>query len=212
MGIMRVLITAGPTREYIDSVRFITNASSGRMGYAVAAAALAAGHRVTLLTGPVSLEPPGGAQVVRFVSVEDLKAALSGRFDDCDALVMSAAVGDFRPERRVEGKIPRSAGSVTVRLVATEDVLAGVARRKKTGQVVVAFAVEDAPLAEAEAKARAERDAKGADYVVVNTPAAMGADSSVACILGREGVVLAWGERSKDELAREIVRAILRSV
>jgi phosphopantothenoylcysteine decarboxylase/phosphopantothenate--cysteine ligase len=205
---MRIVVTAGPTREYIDSVRFISNASSGRMGFAVAAAAAAAGHDVTLLAGPVELAPPAGCRVVRFVSVEDLAAALAERFAECDALVMTAAVGDFRPEPRVAGKIPRRGGAVTVRLVPTADVLAGVARGKRPGQVVVAFAVEDPPPAAAEAKARAELAAKGADLVVVNTPAAMGARESDACILAPAGVVLPWGRRTKQELAEEILKCL----
>ena len=205
---MRVLVTAGPTREHIDSVRFLSNGSSGRMGYAVAAAAISAGHHVTLLTGPVSLPPPAGAEVAGFVSVDDLGAALDARFDGCDALVMTAAVGDFRPARRVEGKIPRSAGPVTVRLVPTEDLLAGLSARKRPGQVIVAFAVEDLPPAEAEAKARAELAAKGADLVVVNTPRALGAEASDACILSPGGAVVPWANRSKRRLAEEIVRLL----
>ena len=206
---MRILVTAGPTREYIDSVRFVSNASSGRMGFAVAEAAAAAGHEVTLLAGPVELAPPPGCRVVPFVSVEDLAGALGAHFADCDALVMTAAVGDFRPRRRVEGKIPRRGGAVTVRLVPTEDVLAGVARVKRPGQVVVAFAVEDPPPAAAEAKARAELAAKGADLVVVNTPAAMGAEQSDACILAAGRTILPWAMRSKRELAGEIIKLLV---
>jgi phosphopantothenoylcysteine decarboxylase/phosphopantothenate--cysteine ligase len=207
---MRVLVTAGPTREYIDRVRFITNASSGRMGFAVAEAAVQAGHVVTLLAGPAAIDPPGGCRVVRFVSADDLKAALHEHFAGCDALVMAAAVGDFRPQHRVEGKIPRGGGAITVRLAPTEDLLAGVAGGKRPGQVIVAFAVEDGPPPRAEAKARAELAAKGADLVVVNTPAAMGASHSEACILSPAGVLLPWARRTKADLAREIV-ALLES-
>lgn len=202
---MRVLVTAGPTREHIDSVRFITNASSGRMGFAVAEAAAAAGHEVTLLAGPVALEHPAGCHVVPFVSVDDLKDALASRFAECDALVMTAAVGDFRPERRLEGKIPRSAGPVTVRLVPTEDLLAGLAACKRPGQTIVAFAVEDPPREQAEARARSELAAKGADFVVVNTPDAMSAAESDACILSHDGAVVPWARRDKRQLARQIV-------
>jgi phosphopantothenoylcysteine decarboxylase/phosphopantothenate--cysteine ligase len=205
---MRIIVTAGPTREYIDDVRFISNASSGRMGYAVAAAAAEAGHEVTLLAGPVALPDPPGCRVVRLVSVDDLRAALAERFGQCDALVMTAAVGDFRPEPRVAGKIPRAAGAVTVRLVPTEDILAAVTARKRSGQVVVAFAVEALAEAGAVAKAQAEMREKGADFVVVNGPEAMEATQSRACVLGAAGVVLEWGLRSKEELGREIVRII----
>lgn len=202
---MRVLVTAGPTREYLDDVRFISNASSGRMGCAVAAAGVAAGHEVTLLIGPIALEPPAGCRVEPFVSVDDLKAALEEHFDRCDALVMTAAVGDFRPEHRVAGKIPRRGGPVTIRLLPTEDLLAGLAGRKRRDQTIIAFAVEQLAPAEAEAKARAEMAAKGADFVVVNPPAAMGQARGEACILSPEGVVLPWEVRDKGDLARQIV-------
>jgi len=205
---MRIIVTAGPTREYLDDIRFISNASSGRMGYAVAAAATGAGHEVTLLAGPVGLPNPPGCEVVRFVCVEDLRAGLAERFGGCDALVMTAAVGDFRPERRVAGKIPRAAGPVTVRLLPTEDILAAVTASRQAGQVVVAFAVEALPPPEAQAKARAEMPSKGADFVVVNGPEAMAAAESQACVLGPEGVALEWDTRAKDELARQIVRLI----
>ena len=206
---MRIIVTAGPTREYIDTVRFITNASSGRMGWAVASAAARAGHHVTLLSGPVA--SPGGfeagpnREVVAFVTVADLRNALEGRFAACDALVMAAAVGDFRPEKTFGSKLSRRAADVVLRLVGTEDILAGLAASKRPGQTIVAFAVEDGPPEEIQAKARLEMAAKGADYVVVNTPAAMSASRSFACVLTRGGVALPWAERPKDELAREIV-------
>jgi len=203
--VMHVLVTAGPTREPIDAVRFITNGSSGRMGYALAAAAVRAGHDVTLLTGPVALDPPPACRTVRFVSVDDLAAALDEHFPACDALVMTAAVGDFRPEHRVEGKIPRSGGPVTIRLVPTEDLLAGLSARKRPGQLLIAFAVEDPPRKQAEAKARAEMRTKGADLVVVNTPDAMGREASEACILSRDDTRLPWATRTKAELAELVI-------
>jgi len=207
---MRLLVTAGPTREYLDEVRFLTNASSGRMGCAVASAGVAAGHAVTVLLGPCGAEPPSGCDVVRFVTVADLKAALDERFEACDVLVMAAAVGDFRPERPAAGKLSRSAGPVDVRLVPTEDVLAAVAARKRRGQVVVAFAVEAGPREQAEARAREKLTAKGADLIVVNGPPAMGTTESEACFLGPDGVVLPWGRREKSELAQELVQALGR--
>ncbi len=209
---MRIIITAGPTREYIDDVRFISNASSGRMGFSVALAAAAAGHEVTLLAGPVALADPPGCEVVRFVSVEELQVALAERFGACDALVMTAAVGDFRPERRVAGKIPRAGGPVDVRLLPTEDILASVTAGRREGQVVVAFAVESLAPADAQAKALAEMQTKGADFVVVNGPEAMQADASRACVLGVDGVLLEWDMRPKVELAQKIVLLIENAV
>jgi len=203
---MRVIVTAGPTREHIDDVRFITNASSGRMGYACAAEAAAA-HEVTLLTGPVSLPVPAGCEAVPFVSVAELKAALEERFDACDALIMAAAVGDFTVQPRVRGKIPRAGGPVTVTLTPTEDVLASLARRRRDRQVLIGFAVE---ADRDEQKARREMLAKRCDYVVLNLPAAMAAEESEACILSRDGVCLPWARRGKDELARAIVSLLRR--
>ena len=218
---MRFLITAGPTREAIDSVRFITNASSGRMGYAVAQAALDAGHAVTLLAGPTCLAAPVGAQVVPFVAVDELKETLDAHFDTCDVLVMAAAVGDFRvasvagASGLVEGdsmpkKLPRRGGPITLTLVATEDVVAGVAARKRPDQRVAVFAVEAGPRDVIEAKAQQERADKQADVSIVNTPAAMGADASEACILDASGVVLPWASRPKQALASQIVTILTR--
>jgi phosphopantothenoylcysteine decarboxylase/phosphopantothenate--cysteine ligase len=212
---MRIIVTAGPTREHIDSVRFITNASSGQMGCAVAAAAVRAGHEVTLLLGEgssVCLEEAELAKIAiaPFVSVQDLKAALEQRFAACDALVMAAAVGDFRPEKALPFKLRRRSGPVTIKLYPTEDILADLGRHKQAGQVIVAFAVEDAAPETIEAKARGEMIEKNADFVVVNTPAAMAADHSYACILSRDATVLPWADRAKETLAEEIVSLLRR--
>jgi len=177
-------------------------------------AALAAGHQVTLLLGEGASDAAramlAGAdiQVVPFVSVSDLRQGLEERFAQCDALIMAAAVGDFRPEKILPAKLRRRSGPITLRLFPTEDILAGVAAKKKGGQVVIAFAVEDAPPGQIEAKARAEMVDKNADYVVVNTPAAMGAQRSRACILSRDAFVLEWSDRPKETLARKIVKLL----
>ena len=208
---MRMIVTAGPTREYIDTVRFISNASSGRMGCAVAAAAMRDGHDMTLLLGPglpasVGRALPECCRVVPFTGAADLKDELERRFPDCDALVMAAAVGDFSVEKPFETKLSRSGGPITLSLAPTEDVLASVARSKRDDQVVIAFAVEDGAREQIETRALAELKAKNADYVVVNTPAAIGARESLACILSAEGVTVPWSLRPKDELAGDIVR------
>ncbi len=199
---MKVIVTAGPTREHIDTVRFITNASSGRMGYACAAAAARAGHEVTLITGPVALAPPPGVEVVRIVTVAELAEALKQRFDGCDAVIMAAAVGDFTVEGPRRTKIPRSGGPVRITLVPTKDILASLGARKRPGQVLIGFAVEDAAD---EAKARRELAAKGCDYLVLNPPAAMAAEESEACILSADGTALPRQRRTKAALADEIV-------
>ncbi len=208
---MKFLVTAGPTREPIDTVRFITNASSGQMGYAVAAAGVAAGMEVTLLTGPVALPAPAGCEIVHFITVADLKASLQARFDACDALVMSAAVGDFAVQNPADVKLRRTAGPVTLNLVPTEDILAGLAARKRPGQRIVAFAVEDGPPDRAQAAAMEKLATRGADFIVVNMPAAMSAETSEAAILSPAGVVLPWGRRAKSDLAQEIIRLLAPS-
>ncbi|MBL7134237.1 MAG: hypothetical protein ISS78_09075 [Phycisphaerae bacterium] len=213
---MRLIVTAGPTREYIDTVRFITNASGGRMGCAVARAAAEAGHHVTVLLaqGLVSSATSALTQnttVVPFVTVEDLKGELRARFAECDALVMAAAVGDFRLEEPAKSKLSRSAGPINLRLLPTEDVVAAVCAAKRDDQVTITFAVEDGAVDEMDAKARAEMAAKKADYVVVNTPVAIGRDDSRACVLSASGVVLPWAMRSKQQLAREIVNLLTGS-
>jgi phosphopantothenoylcysteine decarboxylase/phosphopantothenate--cysteine ligase len=207
---MRIIVTAGPTREYIDSVRFITNASSGKMGYACAAAAAEAGHSVTLISGPGTLHPPKGLEFVPIVSVEELRQTVAGRFPRADALIMAAAVGDFTVQQRLTKKMSRSRGPLQITLLPTEDVLASVASTKQPDQTIVAFAVEDGPPEQAQEKARAEMADKGADYVVVNPPSAMAADEGEAAILSRDGVVLPWGRRSKVELAHRIVHLLGR--
>jgi phosphopantothenoylcysteine decarboxylase/phosphopantothenate--cysteine ligase len=207
---MRILITAGPTREFIDTVRFISNSSSGLMGYAVAQEAARAGHEVTLLSGPVNLDPPEGAKLVRFMDVDGLRSELETMFPDCDVLVMAAAIGDFRVSNRSETKISRRQGPISIDLEPTEDLLAGCGRKKRAGQGIIAFSVEDGPREQIEEKARAEMAEKGADISVVNTVSAMGCDQSEACIIDGDGKVLEWGTRPKKDLAREIVSLLER--
>jgi len=204
---MRVIVTAGPTREYIDSVRFITNASSGMMGCAVAEAASWAGHDVTLILAEGVASPPG-CRVVRFRTVDDLAAALDARFARCDALVMAAAVGDFRPDRTFPGKLSRQAGPVSLTLVPVQDILAGLGGRKRLGQKVVAFAVQEGPGQRIEQAARDKMIAKGADFIVANTPDAMAAEESMACVLSADGLALDWAVRTKASLAAEIVKLL----
>jgi len=205
---MHVLVTAGPTREPIDEVRFITNASSGRMGYAVAAAAVSAGHEVRLLSGPVSLQAASGCRVIPFVQVEELRQLLAEHFPWADALVMAAAVGDFTVGGPVLGKLKRSGGRQRLDLLPTPDLLAELAPRRRAGQVIVAFAVESGDLDRIQRQALDKLRDKQTDYIVANTPEAISAPTSLACILGPKGIVLDWAERPKDDLARAIVKLL----
>jgi phosphopantothenoylcysteine decarboxylase/phosphopantothenate--cysteine ligase len=138
--------------------------------------------------------------------VAELSAELQKRFDPCDALVMAAAVGDYEVRNVRQTKLRRSDGPLTVELAPTEDILAGLGSRRRADQIIVAFAVADVDV---EAAARRKLLAKNADYIVVNSPAAIGANVSRAAILSRDGVVLDWADRPKTELARAIT-ALLR--
>ncbi|HYK43476.1 MAG TPA: bifunctional phosphopantothenoylcysteine decarboxylase/phosphopantothenate--cysteine ligase CoaBC [Thermoanaerobaculia bacterium] len=160
---LRLLVTAGPTREPVDPVRFVSNRSSGRMGYALAEAARDRGADVTLLSGPTGLPRPEGMRFVSFETSSELHARLLELFPDCDGLAMAAAVSDFIPEERRE-RLHRSDGDATVRLAAGRDVLASL-RPLRRGQTVIAFAAETEDLEE---NGRRKMDAKGADLIVVN--------------------------------------------
>ena len=172
---MRILITAGGTREHIDPVRFIANASSGRMGYALARAALKAGHTVTLITAPTSLRIPNNASVVRVETAGQMFEALKKHFPRCDGLIMAAAVADYTPARPAKTKIKKSGQSITLTLKPTPDILKWASNHKKKDQWVVGFALEDKAL-----RTRAEQKMKdkNLDMIVANSPMAIGLDNS----------------------------------
>jgi phosphopantothenoylcysteine decarboxylase/phosphopantothenate--cysteine ligase len=146
--------------------------------------------------------------VVHFLTVTDLASAMRRLFPRADALVMAAAVGDFRPARVHPRKLRRSGGPITLRLMPTPDVMAASALGKRPGQLLFAFAVQSGPRRRIERQALAEMARKGADFVLLNTPAAMGADFSAACVLSPRGVLLPWRRRTKADLAESIVRLL----
>jgi phosphopantothenoylcysteine decarboxylase / phosphopantothenate---cysteine ligase len=165
---VRVLVTAGGTREPIDSVRFIGNRSSGRMGYALAAQAARRGARVTVVAANVSLAPPPGVEVIPVATAAELAAACRERFAGCDVLLMAAAVADFRPREPVGHKLKKADPTIPLRvdLEPTEDVLSALAPRRHPGQVLVGFAAEHG--ADAVAYGRGKLERKGLDAIVVN--------------------------------------------
>ena len=144
---MKVLVTAGPTREALDPVRFISNRSSGKMGYAVAEAALRAGHEVVLVSGPVALAPPRGARLVPVTTAAEMLAAVRRCVRGCDLLVMAAAVADWRPRHPARRKLKKRAGPPRIAWEAAPDVLAEIAPLKKPAQVFCGFAAETHALA-----------------------------------------------------------------
>jgi len=201
---MNLLITAGPTREYLDPVRYVSNASSGRIGCALAKAALLAGHQVTLVLGPCPAEPPEGAEVVRITSAQEMFEAVAARFGACDVFIASAAVADYRPVERRPEKIKKGETHLTVELERTPDILAEMARRRKR-QILVGFCLETEDL---ERRARGKLEAKGLDLVVANGPEAIGADRQDALLVRRNGQTTRLGGVTKADLASAILEAV----
>jgi phosphopantothenoylcysteine decarboxylase/phosphopantothenate--cysteine ligase len=205
---LRLLVTAGPTREPIDPVRYVSNRSSGRMGYALAEAARDRGARVTLLSGPTELPPPFGVRVLPFTRADELHALLVSEFPECDGLAMAAAVSDFIPEESPR-RLHRSDGARELHLDPGRDLLASLAPLSR-GQTVVAFAAETEDLEE---RARRKMEEKHADLVVVNDvgreDVGFEAPDNEVVILGRDGFRESVSRRSKRQVAERIWDAFL---
>ncbi|HTO93894.1 MAG TPA: bifunctional phosphopantothenoylcysteine decarboxylase/phosphopantothenate--cysteine ligase CoaBC [Bacteroidota bacterium] len=207
-----VLVTAGPTEEPIDPVRFIGNRSSGKMGYAVAAAAAMRGARVTLVSGPVSLRTPRNAKRVDVRTAREMAAAVTAEFPTCDLLVMAAAVADFAPVRESPRKIKRgeSAGKpLVLELAENPDILRALGGAKRR-QVIVGFALE---TDNGEENARAKLAAKNLDLIVLNNPleegAAFGGDTNVVTIIGASGTAEHLPRLAKIDVAHALLARTL---
>jgi len=198
----RVLVSAGGTREELDPVRFIGNWSSGRQGYAIARAAAARGAKVTLVAANVALDDPAGAQVVRVTSALEMRGAVLAAAPEADAVVMAAAVADYRPETRSDTKIKKSGAPPPLRLVQNPDILRELSsNRAAPGQVVVGFAAETGDVL---ANGRAKLAAKGCDLLVVNQVGgglAFGTDDNEAVVLAADGAQTLVPRGPKDVLA-----------
>jgi len=208
---MRILITAGPTREPIDEVRFISNRSSGRTGTAIAQAAVEAGHEVTLLLGPVMMLASlhEKMRIYRFTTSAELKQMLEAHFPDCDVLVMAAAVADYRVEQPRQGKIKREPGAgseLTLRLQPTPDLVAAVASTKRADQKVVAFALEEPGELEIRAVEKMKR--KRVDAVVANPLVTMDDQRITPLWLMSDGRREEPGRMTKSDFAAWLVERL----
>lgn len=201
---MRILITAGPTREYLDDVRYLSNASSGRMGYALAADAISRGHQVVLVTGPVDIAPPEGCEVRLVQTTDEMQSACEAAFHDCHGVIAAAAVCDYKPLHRVSGKIAKTGGPVTIEMIETDDVLAGLGQHKE-GRWIVGFALEAANSRE---NALQKLRAKNCDVVVLNGPSAIGSLSNSVELIDASGQAIASWSGTKVEVARELMNWI----
>ncbi len=201
----RILITSGPTRQYLDPVRYLTNASSGQMGCALAEAALQQGHEVVIVSGPVELAYPPAAEVLRVVSTEEMLQAAQVVFPRCDGLIGAAAPCDYRPVVVSQGKIQKTGQPLVLHLVETPDVVATLAASKSPRQWVVGFALK---TDDARFRALDKAEKKSCDLMVLNGPAAMHAPDNDVEVLDRSGVTLATIRGPKPEVARRILQII----
>jgi phosphopantothenoylcysteine decarboxylase/phosphopantothenate--cysteine ligase len=200
----RILITSGPTRQFIDPVRYLTNASSGRMGRALAEAALALGHEVIIVSGPVDVEYPSQARVVPVVSTEDMLAASAREFETCDGLIGAAAPSDYRPVRVESHKIAKTGQPIDLHLIETDDVVATLGA-KKGRRWVVGFALE---TEDHRLRALAKLERKFCDLMISNGPQAISSLDNQVEVITPAGEVIASIEGSKDEVATRILRIV----
>lgn len=201
----RILITSGPTRQFIDPVRFISNASSGQMGLAMSRAALRAGYAVTLVSGPVGVKYPAAARLIQVETTEEMLAACQREFPRCVGLIGVAAPCDYRPEKVATQKIAKTGQPLMIRLVETPDIVATLGHHKRPQQWTVGFALE---TNDARFRALAKLQRKSCDLVVVNEASAIGASSSCIEVLNPSGEVVAAQCGSKTQLATRIIQVI----
>ena len=205
----RLLITAGPCREPIDPVRYISNRSSGKMGYALARAAVELGAKTTLVSGPTNLIPHEGAEFVSIETTDDLYHAVEERFPECDCLIMAAAPADYTPIEVAEQKVKKRGVSLSLRLKPTVDILKMMGRQKLDDQVLVGFALETENEIE---NARAKLIEKNLDLIILNNPHHDGAgfdhDTNRVTLIRSEGDPEEWPVQSKQIISHRLLAII----
>ena len=205
----RVLVTAGPTREPIDPVRYLSNRSSGKMGYALAEAAQMRGADVVLVTGPTALPPPGGIEVVRVETAAQMRDAVLSRSAQAECIFAAAAVADYRPAETSPQKIKKAAGPSSLPLTRTDDILAELGRHKPPNQTLVGFAAETEDLI---SQARHKLETKNLDWIVANDVTQEGAgfdgDTNIVTLLGKDGQEIALPLLTKREVAEQVLDAV----
>ena len=201
----RILITSGPTRQYLDPVRYISNASSGQMGSCLAQAALDLGHEVVVVSGPVLVQYPDSVTLIHVVSTEEMLAAAAEEFKDCQGLIGAAAPCDYRPIEVADHKIRKTGEMLELKLVETPDVVASLGSRKRPDQWTVGFALE---TEDARFRALAKLQRKSCDLVVVNGVAAINSNNNSVEIIEPAGSVVETVSGSKQDVARRILSVI----
>ncbi|MBT2756068.1 bifunctional phosphopantothenoylcysteine decarboxylase/phosphopantothenate--cysteine ligase CoaBC [Mesobacillus foraminis] len=207
-----VIITAGPTREKIDPVRYLTNHSTGKMGYAIAEAARQIGANVVLITGPVALTPPQGVQTVAVESAEDMYQAVLDQYDEADIVIKTAAVADYKPKTVYDHKLKKQIGGQTLELERTKDILLELGKQKKN-QLLVGFAAETEHVEE---YARKKLQKKNADMIVANNVkqegAGFGTDTNIVTIFKQDGSAVKLPMMPKIEVARYLLEEIAKEI
>ena len=205
---MNILITAGPTREKIDPVRFISNRSTGKMGYAIAAYAASLGHKVTLISGPVSLKAPANVTLIPVESAADMASAVHANAPQADVIIMSAAVADYRPAHPVDSKMKKQPGNLFLELERTEDILGTVGKNKRADQLLVGFAAETEEL---EPRALDKLKRKNMDWIIANLVSdGFGNDTNKVIIFNRNGEKFPLALADKSDIAKQAIDLILK--
>jgi len=209
----KVMVTAGPTREYIDPVRYITNRSSGKMGYAVARVARRRGAEVTLISGPTALDPPPGVRVIEVNSARDMYEASTKEAEAADIIVKASAVADYRPITEVKHKIKKSDDKWNIELTLNPDIIATIGQKKKPGQVLVGFAAETSELVK---NAGQKLEEKNLDIIVANDVSRPGAgfsvDTNIVIIIDKNGKRAQWPQMTKIDVAYKLFDRILAMI
>lgn len=204
-----VLITAGPTREKIDPVRFITNHSTGKMGYALAEAAMKEGAKVILVSGPVNLSPPAGVDIVKIESADEMYQAVMNNFNEADIIIKTAAVADYTPKVSYEHKMKKQPGDNVIELKRTKDILLELGTKKRN-QILIGFAAETENVEEYALK---KLKVKNADMIVANNVktegAGFGRDTNIVTLFKRDGTKIELPLMSKLEVAKKIIEEIV---
>ena len=203
----KILITSGPTRQYLDPVRYLTNASSGRMGAALAAAAIDLGHQVVVVSGPVQVDYPPQATVVPVITTQEMLAAAGDCFAGCDGAIGAAAPCDYQPQQILTEKIAKTGRPLTLQLIETPDVIATLGQSKRADQWVVGFALE---TTDRRFRATAKLEQKHCDLMVSNGPEAIDADDNRVELLAPTGQILAQLSGSKASVAQALLTEIQR--
>ncbi len=212
MAGMKGLVTAGPTQEKLDPVRYISNHSTGKMGYAVARAAMMRGAEVTLVSGKVAIQPPAGVNTVPVVSAADMAQAVKASAQDQDIIIKAAAVADYRPLKAADEKMKKKDGELTIALERTEDILAYLGAHRREGQFICGFSMETEHMLE---NSRVKLEKKNMDMIVANNlrqeGAGFGTDTNVVTLLTREET-LELPILSKEEVADRLLTFILNKL